>query len=271
MEQIHIYTQRLTDWAVTFTPKLIGALLALLIGFWIIGKIERILGTALQKRKVDPSLHGFLRSIVGVGLKIVLIISCAGMVGFQSSSLVAIIGAAGLAVGLALQGSLANFAGGVLILMFKPYKVGDLVQIQGNTGHVTEIQIFNTILKTSDGKIVIIPNAKCSNDTITNLSRTGALRVDLICKIAFDEDFNKVKALIMHVLQSDPKVLKDPAPDVTVLEYQEGSLVLAVRPYATDVDYWDVYFNTYSRIQEAFVKNNVSGPRITRVITQTQA
>lgn len=268
MEQLHIYTQRLTDWAAAFTPKLIGALLALVIGFWIIGKIERLLGAALQRRKVDPSLHGFLRSIVGVGLKIVLIISCAGMVGFQSSSLVAIIGAAGLAVGLALQGSLANFAGGVLILMFKPYKVGDLVSVQGNTGHVREIQIFNTILETPDGKIVIIPNAKSSNDTIINLSRTGALRVDLTVKIAFDEDFNKVKALIMHVLQGDPKVLKTPAPDVTILEYQEGALVLAVRPYATDTGYWDVYFNAYSRIQEAFVQHNVNGPRITRIISQ---
>jgi small conductance mechanosensitive channel len=188
------------------------------------------------------------------------------MLGIQTTSFVAVLGAAGLAVGLALQGSLANFAGGVLVLVFKPYKVGDLIESGGQFGEVKEIQIFNTILLSPENKTVILPNGAVSNGTIVNFSRHGNLRVDITIGVAPSNDITKARQVIEQVFAADSKVLKDPAPSVNVLKMGDGMVTLAVRPYATPADYWSVFFGIQEKIKIAFEQNNISAPIPMRVI-----
>ena len=196
----------------------------------------------MAARDVDISLQKFLKDLLGILMKVALLIAVAGQLGIATTSFVAILGAAGLAVGLALQGSLANFAGGVLIMLFKPIKVGDLIEAQGYTGVVDAINIFVTTLNTPDNKRVFIPNGPLSNGSITNYSTIGKLRVDLVIGISYDADIKKAKSVIMEVMKNNPQVLQDPAPSVNVLELADSSVNLAVRPFATTADYWDVYF-----------------------------
>lgn len=259
---IHNYTATLMN----FIPSLVGALLVLVIGLWIIKQLEKGITKYFERKDFDVSLESFLKSLTTTGLKLFLIVSVAGMVGFPTSSLLAILGAAGLAVGLALQGSLSNFAGGVLVLIFKPYKVGDLVTLMDKFGEVREIQIFNTIIVTPDNKTVILPNGAVSNGVIINHSKQGRLLVDLRVKVDFGADVDKVKRIILDTLNADPKVLKDPAATVNVIDYAEGAVVLCVRPQATVANYWDVYFNSLENIQKALNANGIEGPRVVRHI-----
>jgi small conductance mechanosensitive channel len=260
--------QRTLNSIIAFGPVLLKAIIFLVVGLWIVKRIDKWLRTYFDKKDFDPSLQGFIRSIVNLGLKLLIIISVAGMIGLPSASLVAVFGAAGLAVGLALQGSLSNFAGGVLILIFKPFKIGDLVAAQGETGVVKDIQIFNTILLSAENKTIILPNGAVSNGTITNYSRHGNLRVDLKVTVDFKEDVAKVRQIILDVLKSDQKVLKNPEPSVNVIEYGESSTVLAVRPFALSADFWDVYFNSYEKIRAALVDQGIKAPQIRRVMVQ---
>lgn len=229
----------------TYGVKILMAIVVLVIGFWIIKKITQLSRHMMENRKIDVSLRGFLGSFLSIGLKILLLISVASMLGIATTSFVAIVGAAGLAVGLALQGTLANFAGGVLILFFKPYKVGDLIEAQGKLGHVKEIQIFVTILTTFENKTIIIPNGAISNGDITNYSTQGKIRVDLVMGISYTADIKKARNALLEVMNNHPKVLKDPAAFVGVLELADSSVNLAVRPYCVPNDYWDVYFDIY--------------------------
>jgi len=194
----------------------------------------------MTKKGFDPSLQSFLASMIAISLKILLLISVAGMMGIETTSFIAVIGALGLAVGLALQGSLSNFAGGVLILLFKPFKVGDLIESNGHTGFVQEIQLFNTIILTPENKTAIIANAMVSNGIIVNQSRHGNLRVDLTAAVAADNDMDKVRSVIMEVLNSDEKILKDPAPGVYVSKLGGYFTEIVIRPYTTVKYYWDV-------------------------------
>lgn len=214
----------------------------------------------MSKKDTDPSLVSFLTSLVSIGLKALLLISVAEMVGIQTTSFIAILGAAGLAVGLALQGTLANFAGGVLILLFKPYKVGHLIEAQGHTGWVKEIQIFVSILTTPDNKTVIIPNGAISNGNITNYSTLGQIRVDLVMGISYESDIRKAKSILLDVMQKHPKVLKDPAPFVGVVELGDSSVNLAVRPHSTPEDYWTVYFDIYEEGKIALDESGITIP-----------
>ena len=259
---IHNYTSTLLN----FIPSLIGAIVVLVIGLWVIKQLEKGITKYFERKDFDVSLESFLKSLTTTGLKLFLIVSVAGMVGFPTSSLFAILGAAGLAVGLALQGSLSNFAGGVLVLIFKPYKVGDLVTLMDKFGEVREIQIFNTIIVTPDNKTVILPNGAVSNGVIVNHSKQGRLLVDLRVKVDFGADVDKVKRIILDTLNADPKVLKDPAATVNVFDYAEGAVVLCVRPQATVANYWDVYFNSLENIQKALNANGIEGPRVVRHI-----
>ena len=211
---------------------------------------------------------GFATPIsVGIAL---LLITVAGMIGIQTTSFVAVIGALGLAVGLALQGSLANFAGGVLLLMFKPFKVGDLIESNGQTGHVQSIQIFNTILLTAENKTVILANGAVSNNTIINYSKHGTIRVDIVMAIAPDADVEKARNIALQTMASNKFVLKDPAPSVNVLKIGDGMVTLAIRPFATPPDYWDAFFSVQEELKAAFDKNQVAGPTPTRIIINKQ-
>jgi small conductance mechanosensitive channel len=204
--------------------------------------------------------------MVSVGLKVLLLITVAGMIGIETTSFVAIIGALGLAVGLALQGSLANFAGGVLILVFKPFKTGDLIESGGQTGVVQEIQIFNTILLTPDNKTVILANGAVSNNTIINYTRHGNLRVDITMAIAPDADIVKARTVAMDVLSTYDNVLAEPLPSVNVNKVGDGMVTLAIRPYTTVDHYWDVFFGVQEKIKYAFDANGIAGPTPTRII-----
>ncbi|ESU21424.1 hypothetical protein FEDK69T_24910 [Flavobacterium enshiense DK69] len=266
MDNLDNYSSKFMDWIATFGPKLIGAILVFIIGLYLINMVTRLISKGLMKREIDVSLQSFLGSVVSVGLKILLLISVAGMLGIQTTSFVAVIGALGLAVGLALQGSLANFAGGVLILVFKPFKVGDVIESGGQTGRVQEIQIFNTILLTPENKTVILANGGVSNNTIVNYTRHGNLRVDITMAVAPDSDIEKARSIAMQAIVANRFVLKEPAPSVNVIKVGDGMITFAIRPYAASDDYWDAFFTVQEDVRNAWNKNDVSGPIPTRVI-----
>jgi small conductance mechanosensitive channel len=243
-----------------YAPRLALAILTLLIGLWIISGICKLVKLSMERSKVDPTLIPFMGSFVSWVLKVLLFISVASMIGIATTSFIAVLGAAGLAVGLALQGSLANFAGGVLVMIFKPYKVGDLIESQGHLGVVKEVQIFNTILIAPQSKQVIIPNGATSNGSIVNYTVEGKIRVDLTAGVSYDADIDKTKAVLMDVLVANDKVMKDPAPFVGVLEMAESSVNFAVRPHCLPKDYWDVYFSVNEAVKKALDKNGITIP-----------
>ncbi|RXP64603.1 mechanosensitive ion channel family protein [Lutibacter sp. HS1-25] len=224
--------------------KVVAAILILIIGLWLSKKIVKITQKLMNARGIDITLQKFLGDLIGWALKILVFITAISQVGVETTSFIAILGAAGLAVGLALQGSLANFAGGALIMIFKPFKVGDLIEAQGEIGTVKEIQIFVTKIISPGNKLLIIPNGTLSNGNIKNYTELGLLRVDLTFGVSYDADIKKTKEVLMKVLTDNEKVLKDPAPSVNVSELADSSVNFAVRPWATPADYWDVYFST---------------------------
>ena len=269
MEQIGQFSslsEKFIHWLSVFGPKVIGALLVFVVGLYVTNLIAKMVSKGLNKKGVDISLQSFLASLVSGGLKVLLLITVAGMLGLQTTSFVAVVGALGLAVGLALQGSLANFAGGVLLLVFKPFKVGDLIESGGQTGHVLEIQIFNTILLTPENKTVILANGGVSNGTIINYSKHGNLRVDITIAISPACDIEKAKRVALETMAANQFVLKEPAASVNVLKVGDGMITLAVRPYATPETYWDAFFGVQEDVKNAFDKNDVEGPTPTRII-----
>jgi len=251
-EKLNAYFDRLLQQAGDFAPNLVSALLVLLIGLWLIKRISTLATKAMQKRELDISLRTFLKSLISIGLKIVLIVTVAGMIGIGTTSFVTILGAAGLAVGLALQGSLSNFAGGVLILIFKPFKVGDTIEAGGQTGEVKEIQIFNTILVTPDHKTVILPNGPLSNGTIVNNTRQGDLRIDIVMNLDANSNTAEIKSAVWEVLHNNPMVLKDPEPLITISIAEAGAIKLNVKPYCKPEDTTLLSSNLYEELKVAF-------------------
>ncbi len=260
MNSLMGYKDKLIEMALKYAPKLLLAILTLIIGFWMIRILVRLLEKGLTKSNVDKSLHHFLRSGAGILLKVLLIISVASMVGIQTTSFVALIGAASFAVGLALQGSLANFAGGVLIILFKPFKVGDFIEVQGQSGTVSQIQIFSTILNTVDNKRVIVPNGNLSNGTIINYSAEDSRRVDWTFGIGYDDDLKKAKTILSGIIARDPRVLKDPEPSVAVAELADSSVNFTVRAWCQPGDYWNLFFDILEKVKLTFDENNISIP-----------
>jgi small conductance mechanosensitive channel len=243
-----------------YAPKLALAILTLIIGLWVISGISKLVKISMKRSKVDPTLIPFMDSLVSWLLKVLLFISVASMIGIATTSFIAVLGAAGLAIGLALQGSLANFAGGVLIMIFKPYKVGDLIESQGHLGVVKEVQIFNSILISPQSKQVIIPNGAVSNGPIVNYTVEGKIRVDLTVGIAYNADIDLAKSVLMEVLTSNEKVMSDPAPFVGVSEMGDSSVNFVVRPHCLPEHYWDVFFDVNEAMKKALDKNDISIP-----------
>ena len=256
--------QKLYDGAVDFIwavgPKLILAIIVLVAGLWIIKFLSRGAQKALSKAEVDPSLSRFMLSLINLGLKLLLLISVAGMVGIATTSFVAVLGAVGLAVGFALQGSLANFAGGVLILLFKPFKVDEVIEAQGFLGKVHAIQIFNTILKTFDNKTIIIPNGALSNGSIMNFSTENQRRVDMKFGIGYGDDIKKAKEILTDLISNDLRVLREPAPMIVVSELGESSVNFAVRAWVEAADYWPLYFDMQEKVKMTFDEKGISIP-----------
>ena len=234
-----------------WAPKLVGGILFLIIGFWIVGIISRAIGKSLEKSGMDRDLIPFLKSLVSVLLKILVVLSAAGVVGIEITAFAALLAGAGLAIGAAMSGTLSHFAAGVMVLIFKPYRVGDLVDIQGTVGHVEEIQVFNTVIKSLDNKKVIMPNGIATSGIMTNLSSNGKLRVDLNVAMPYEEDFDKIQGIIQGALAKVTAKLPD-TPTIEIEKFDENNILLAVRPYATPEAYWDVYFNSYKEIKKAF-------------------
>jgi len=244
----------------TYGMSILSAVLTLVIGLWVIKMITRVIAKAVHKTKIDLSLQKFLVSLTSIGLKMILAISVISQLGVATTSFVAILGAAGLAVGLALQGSLANFAGGVLILLFKPYKIGDFVDAQGVKGSVHEIQVFNTILKTPDNQTIIIPNGAMSNGVIINFSTQTTRRVDMTFGIGYNDDITKAKSVLVKLVDSDTRILKEPACTIAVSELADSSVNFVVRVWCNSPDYWGIFFDMQEKVKLAFDENNISIP-----------
>lgn len=236
------------------------AILTLVIGFIIIKWIVGLMSKALEKKGVDKDLRPFLLSILNIGLKIALVITIAGMFSVETTSFVAILGAMSFAIGMALQGSLGHFASGVLILLFKPYRTGDLVDIQGHVGVVDEIQIFNTVLLTPDNKKIILPNGTITNGAITNISGQGEIKVVMSYGIGYGDDIDKAKATIQKVADECPHVIHDKPVDIFVEALGDSSVNFAVRPWTKSEHYWDVYFYMHENVKKAFDKENIGIP-----------
>lgn len=254
------YLEKAEALFVDYAPKIVTALAILIIGLFVIGLLIKMSKKIMKKAGVDLTLQKFLGNLLGWALKILLIVTVISQLGVETTSFAAILAAAGLAIGLALQGSLANFAGGVLIMIFKPFKLGDLVEAQGEIGVVKEIEIFTTKLTGLSNKEIIIPNGSLSNGNIVNYTTEGTRRVDLVIGVSYDADIKQTKNVLMDVLTSNPKVLKDPAPTVNVSELADSSVNFAIRPWSSTADYWDVYFETIENVKEALDEANIDIP-----------
>jgi len=248
------------EMAIQYGPKLILAILVLIIGLWIINRVVNLMARGMERSNTEPTLAQFLRNLVSIGLKALLLISVAGMIGIQTTSFIAVLGAAGLAIGLALQGSLGNFAGGVLILLFKPYRVGDYIEAQGVGGTVKEIQIFNTIINTVDNKRIIVPNGSISNGIITNYSSEPTRRVDFLFGIGYGDDIAKAKDVIRKLVEADERVFDDPEPTIVVSNLGDSSVDITVRVWANAADYWGLKFDLTERVKLAFDEADISIP-----------
>lgn len=248
-------------WAMTlaYAPKLLLALVTLFLGLWFINKILAMVSARMHK-SVDETLHKFVYSLTSIGLKTLLLISVASMVGIETTSFIAVLGAAGLAVGLALQGSLSNFAGGVLILVFKPFKVGDVIEAAGYVGTVKEIQIFVTVLTTPDNRRVIIPNGVLSNNSLINITAEPTRRVDMLFGISYGDDIKKAKSVLEKVTSEDNRILTSQDKTIAVHSLGDSSVNLVCRVWVKKEDYWGVYFDTHEKVKEAFDAADITIP-----------
>ena len=243
--------------ALDFAPTLALAILVLIIGWRIIKWVGNMLDAFMQKRDMDEAIRPFLVSLVSILLKVLLLFSIAEMIGIKTASFIAIFAAAGFAIGMALQGSLGNFAAGVMILFFKPYKLGDIIEVADVKGKVTSIQIFNTILLTPKNETVIIPNSTAIGDKIINFSTAGNTRVDLYTHMPYEEDFSKVRKTIMELVDAHPKILKDPAASVDIEMYDSHNVQIGVFAFCKPDDYWTVFYDLNNSIKPALGKQGI--------------
>lgn len=254
------HIEHIISLVIEYTPRIIGAALVLFVGLWLIKRLAKIAVIAMEKKDLDVSLRTFLRSLISIGLKVILIVTVAGMIGIGTTSFVTILGAAGLAVGLALQGSLSNFAGGVLILIFKPYRVGDSIDVLGQSGTVKEIQIFNTILLTSDLRTVILPNGGVSNGTIVNNTKQGVLRGDVLVTISANHDIDLVKNSLIEELLKHEHILKTPAPEITAIKIIDGGVTLSIKAYGLAEYYSLINSDVVEIAKKVFDKHSILPP-----------
>jgi len=260
MENVEVYATKAGTMIMEFGPKLVLTLITLWAGLKVIKWLVKLVEKNLGKSKIEPTLLKFVANLVDWGLKILLFISAASMIGIETTSFVAILGAAGLAVGLALQGALANFAGGVLLIIFKPYKVGDMIKAQDEEGVVLEVQIFTTVLLNPDNETIIIPNGAVVGGNIKNYSKEGKVRHNLAMGISYDSNIKQAREVLMAVMEKHPLVLKEPAPSVIVSELGDSSVNLIVRPWCKPVDYFSVMPDIMEAGKEALDAANITIP-----------
>jgi len=259
-DKINEYWLLAKDMIMEYGLKLIYAIIILMIGLWIIKAISNGLKKFMTKRNIDESLVPFLTSMLSMVLKVMLVITVMSMLGIQMTSFIAILGAAGLAVGMALSGTLQNFAGGVMILIFKPFKVGDFIEAQGYTGTVKEIQIFITVLTTPDNKTVIIPNGGLSNGSLINYSSQATRRVDWTFGIGYGDVTEDAQKILVDLMNADERILKDPAPFVGVSALADSSVNFATRAWVNGEDYWGVFFDMNQKVYNSFNEKGINIP-----------
>jgi len=245
---------------VDYAPVFVGALAILIIGLWLSGVITRWAARVMKKRELDPSLQPFLRSMISIILKLLVIISVLGMAGVEMTSFIAILGAATLAIGMALSGTFQNLAGGVMILTFKPFRVGDVIEAQGYLGSVFEIQIFNTLIKTPDNKVIIIPNGGLSTSSMTNYSKEATRRVDWTFGIGYGDDSDKAREVLMILIREDSRILNDPEPFIAISALADSSVNFTVRAWVKGEDYWGVFFDMNEKVYKTFGKEGLNIP-----------
>lgn len=251
---------RVYEYLLLYGINIIAALVIFIFGRWLARAISNVIGKMLRRSSVDEMLTGFIKNITYFGLLLVVIVAALNKLGLQTTSLIAVLGAAGLAIGLALQGSLANFAAGIMLIMFKPFKAGDFIEAAGTAGIVKKVHIFSTTLHTLDNRKVIVPNAKLTGDNITNFTGLEKRRVDLVFGISYTDDIKTAKDALEHVVTSDSRVLKDPKPSIAVSGLGDSSVNLVCRPWVKPDDYWDVYFDTIENGKLEMEKRGITIP-----------
>ncbi len=256
----------MNEWMVDFGIRIGIAAAILVFGLWLAGRVRAGLTRMFARRSMDPMLGSFLSSIAHILFVAVVIIAALSQAGIQTSSLIAVIGAAGLAIGLALQSSLSNFAAGVMIITFRPFKVGDFIETAGTSGTVEGIQIFHTQLVTADNKLVIVPNNAITSGNIVNYSAKGDRRVDLVFGISYQDDITTAKAVLTEIIDADPRILKEPAPIIAVSALADSSVNLIVRPWVKTDDYWPVYWDFTEAVKVRFDQKRITIPYPQRVV-----
>ena len=252
--------QKVYDLLMLYGVKVIAAIAIFIIGRWVAKGFQSLTKKLMDKKNVDPTITGFVGNLTYMALLVFVILAALGQLGIQTTSFIAILGAAGLAIGLALQGSLSNFAAGFLMLIFKPFKVGDYIEAAGVAGTVETIQIFTTTLQTPDNKTIIIPNSGVTNGNIVNYTVKGTRRVDMVFGISYKDDIEKAKQIMADVLGKDDRILKDPPMQIAVSELADSSVNFVVRPWASIENYWGIYFDAMENIKKAFDEAGVSIP-----------
>ena len=251
---------KLLDWGIEVGKDLLGAIIIYIVGRFIIKQVGRLLARILEKRKLEISVQTFLRSLVSILLNLILAFAIVSRLGVETTSFAALLASAGVAIGMALSGNLSNFAGGLIILVFKPFKVGDYIEGQNANGTVREIQIFHTILTTVDNKVIYVPNGALSSNAITNCSKQETRRAEWVFGVEYGEDFEKVKAVLQRIIDADPRILKDPAPMIALGALSASSVDIKVRAWAKTADYWDVYFDMNKIVYDTFNKEGIGFP-----------
>jgi small conductance mechanosensitive channel len=260
IDQTSRYIDMGINFAMTYGLKIIGALLIFVIGVWIAKWIQKLLVAVMKKKKVDDTLQTFLENLVYILLMIVIVLAALSALGVETTSFIAILGAAGLAIGLALQGTLGNVGSGVILISFRPFKAGDFVTAGGETGTIGSITLFATTLLTPDNKVITIPNSTIAGGNITNFSAKETRRLSLVFSIGYGDDLKLAKSVLQEIITSDPRVLSDPAPFVGVLELGESSVNFAFRPWVKSEDYWDVHFDMQEKVKLTFDEKGISIP-----------
>ena len=260
MDDVAVYVDQLKEMVVVYGFNLLMAILILVVGWWLIGRFVEVIGKVMEKREVDESLQPFLKSIMGIVLKVVLLLSVVSILGVPTASFLAVLGSAGLAIGLALQGSLSNFAGGVLILTVKPFRKGDYIQAMGVSGTVHLIHLLNTVLKTPDNQTIYMPNGQLAGATITNFSVEPTRRLVINFGIGYQDDIQKAKSIIQQEVEADARILKEPAPSIVVSALGDNAVNIAMRVWTSTSDYWDVNFSLHEKVKNHFDREKITIP-----------
>ena len=270
LSQLDIVIQNLIDSGISAGKHIIAAVVIFIVGRFIIKLINRLVASILQRRHIETSVQTFLSSLVNIILTILLIITVIGALGVNTTSFAALIASAGVAIGMALSGNLQNFAGGLIILLFKPYRVGDFIDVCGVQGTVSAVQIFHTILLTPDNKAVYLPNGSTSSSTITNYSHENKRRIEWTFGIDYGEDVSRARAAILSVITADTRILTDPAPFVAVGGLSDSSVDIIVRVWVPTEEYWNVHFDMHQRVYETFNEQKINFPYPQRTVHLVQ-